>query len=103
MEGSVAYQEQDDEDGTDPETGNPGRSVWAGLYPSGRRQPIDPEGDPTNENDNVNDMHRESSDHARRGEPGCVIAQWHPGAVQRLNRAARRLLAMPGRQSGNSP
>ena len=42
------------------DNGEPRRSGSAGFYTLGRRQPVDPEDNPTDEDDNVYDMHSES-------------------------------------------
>jgi hypothetical protein len=51
-------QEKNDQNGGDPEAGEPGPPGVAGLDADGRCEPVDPEGYPASEDDNVNGMHR---------------------------------------------
>jgi hypothetical protein len=57
FEGSDPQQEKNDQDDTDPDACEPGPSRLASLDTDGRCEPIDPEGYPADQDDDVNDMH----------------------------------------------
>ena len=52
------HQQQDDEDDSDPEAGEPGPACVAGLDTDVRGEPVDPEGQPNGEDDDIDDMNR---------------------------------------------